>query len=406
MLRELSAAAIVAAIADAADRWSNADFPPRVRVTRSIEARLRYSEPVVDYALDALFGSLTAGALETAIAGELGSLAALDGPVSRAGGSASYARGVERVVLVSSETTIGVALLPAIYALCAKCAVVVKDRNDALIASFFASLIDERPEFGDAAIARTWTGGDDPDEATLLGAADVVVAFGGDSALRAIRTQLRADTRFIAFGHRASIGFIDVATLPAADRLAVLDGIAAATVLYDGEGCLSLHALFVAGAPSAVAAFVADLATAFERMSIEFPAGERDAQSAASVAAYQQLGAFRAAGGRGTIYAPGRSSATVAFDPPRDLPPPFLPRVLPVFPVTDAADVAAYVQLHRIPVMALGVSDPAAPAALALAQAAGAVRVSRFERMQHPPIGGHHGGAPRIADYVRWIDCA
>jgi hypothetical protein len=403
-LRALSAAAVIAAIDAAAERWSNADFPPRVRVTSAIEARLGYSAPVVEYALDRLFFSLRAEALEAAIAHELGSVAALDGPVERPGRPAGFARGVDRVVIVASDTTIGVALVPAVYALAAKCDVVVKDRSDALVSAFFASLVEERPEFADAADAQTWTGGEDPGESDLLAAADVVAAFGGDAALRAIRAQLRPDARFIPFGHRASIGYVDTARVSARVRTALLDGIAADALLYDGDGCLSLHALFVGGERARAAAFAGDLAAAFERVSVEFPPGEGDPQRDASAAAYRNLGAFRAAGGRGAVYASARESATLVFDPPRDAPPPFLPRVLPLFPVAGPAEAIDYVRAHRLPVEALGVSDTLAPEALHFAVAVGAVRIARLGEMQAPPAGGHHGGAPRIADFVRWID--
>jgi hypothetical protein len=404
-LRALSAAAIVASIADAAERWSDADFPPRVRATEAIQTRLGYSTPVVEYALDRIFFSLRADALSAAIADELGSLAALDGPVDRPGRPASWARGVDRVAIVSSDSTIGVALVPAVYALAAKCDVLVKDRNDALVRAFFLSLAEERPEFAAAAVARDWRGGADPDEAGVLGRADAVVAFGSDPALRAIRAQLRADARFVAFGHRASVGFVQLAEIPARRREALLDAIATDALLYDGEGCLSLHALFVAGDASATAALATDLAAAFERVSIEFPPGTADdPQRAAALAAYRNLGAFRAAGGRGAIYAPVRATAAIAFDPPRDAPPPLLPRVLPVFPVAGPEDAVAYLRAQHVPVMAVGVSDPAAPAALRFAEAIGAVRIARLGEMQAPPVGGHHGGAPRIADFVRWID--
>jgi hypothetical protein len=282
--------------------------------------------------------------------------------------------------------------------------VTVKDRNDALVSAFFETLTEERPEFGAAARARAWAGGDDPREAELLGSADVVVAFGGDPALRAIRAQLRADARFVAFGHRASVGYVDAARVPSAGRTALLDGIAADALLYDGDGCLSLHALFVAGDTAAVAAFARDLAAAFERVSVEFPPGDADAQTAATVAAYRNLAAFRAAAGQGAIYAPAGATAAIALDPPRASPPPFLPRVLPVFPVAGPHEAVDYLRAHRVPVAALGVADTYAPAALAFAEAVGAFRIARLGEMQAPPVGGHHGGAPRIADFVRWID--
>ena len=108
----LPAHRIVVALADAAARWRNADFPPRVRVTRALMTRLGYSEPVVDYALDRLFEDVTRESLEAVIESELGSLAALDGFVARAGRPDVFFRGVGRAAIVSSETTIGVALPP------------------------------------------------------------------------------------------------------------------------------------------------------------------------------------------------------------------------------------------------------------------------------------------------------
>jgi hypothetical protein len=237
-----------------------------------------------------------------------------------------------------------------------------------------------------------------------LADADVVVAFGTDAALRDIRAALRADARFVPFGHRASVGFVDADAVPPRARGALLEAIAADALLYDGDGCLSLHALFVAGEPAGVARFAADLAVAFERVAVEFPAGDADPARAAAVAAFRNLSTFRAAGGRGAVYAPVLADATIAFDPPRDAPPPFLPRVLPVFPVTDPAEAIGYLRAHRLPVEALGLREPRAPGALTMAEAIGAVRIARLGEMQAPPVGGHHGGAPRIADFVRWID--
>src|ERR1700691_12991 len=50
----LDATSAIHAIADAAQRWSDADFPPRVRVTAAISRRTTYAIPIVDYALDRL----------------------------------------------------------------------------------------------------------------------------------------------------------------------------------------------------------------------------------------------------------------------------------------------------------------------------------------------------------------
>jgi hypothetical protein len=54
-------------------------------------------------------------------------------------------------------------------------------------------------------------------------------------------------------------------------------------------------------------------------------------------------------------------------------------------------------------VQALGVVT-ADDRAARLAEQIGAVRVAPFGTLQTPPLAGHHGGAPRISDFVRWID--
>jgi Acyl-CoA reductase (LuxC) len=399
-LRALPAQRIIGFVADAAERWCDADFAPRVRATAAIEARLGYTTPVVDYALDRLFFGMTRTALESAIASELGSVAALDGIAERAGAPAAWARGVERAAIVSSDTTIGVALAPAVFALCAKCDVVVKDRADALAGEFFATLAEEHPAFARAAQARAWTGGEDPQEDALLAGADVVVAFGRDGALRAIRARCSAETRFVPFGHRVSIGRL------AHDDAAALSGelaerIARDALLYDGEGCLSLHALFVEAHGEELARAASALAAACQRIAVEFPGGVRSPQRLARIASYRNLAAFRAAGGQGAVFRGG--DATLVVDPPRNEPPPLLPRVLPLIRVAGDDEIAAYCADQRLPVQALGVVEADARA-LALAEQLGAVRVAPFGTMQAPPLGGHHGGAPRIADFVRWID--
>jgi hypothetical protein len=400
-LRALPAARIVAHVADAARRWGDADYPPRVRVTAEIERRLGYSTPVVDFALDRLFSGIDRDALESAITAELGAVRALDGPLERPGLPAAWARGVERVAIVSSDTTIGVALVPAIFALCAKCDVTVKDRSDALVAAFFASLAEEHPAFARSALARPWTGGDDPPEADLFRTADVVVAFGRDEALRGIRERCGAETRFVPFGHRASIGRLTGADAAALDG-ALADRIVRDALLYDGEGCLSLHALFVDASDTELERVANVLRAAGERVTLEFPGGARDAAAVARTAADRNLAEFRAASGSGAVLR--ARDAMLVIEPPAADGPPFLPRVLPVYAGDDDA-IASYVARLRLPVQALGVVACDANA-VALAARIGAVRVAPFGAMQSPPVAGHHGGRPRIADFIRWIDGA
>jgi len=174
---------------------------------------------------------------------------------------------------------------------------------------------DEHPAFAGAASARPWTGGDGSEEDALFASADVVVAFGRDDALRAIRARCGSETRFVPFGHRASVGRLTRADLAALDD-ALADRVVRDALLYDGEGCLSLHALFVDAAGSDLERVASALAAACERVALEFPGGPREALSTARTAAYRNLATFRAAAGSGAVLR--GADATLVIDPPAE----------------------------------------------------------------------------------------
>jgi hypothetical protein len=401
-----SARARLRAIADAAARWCAADFPPRVRASTAIERRLGYSLPVVEVALDRLFGGLTAGALEAAIADELGTLDALDGFVERPGRPPAWARAAGAVTIVSSDTTIGVAIPALAFALAANCAVTVKDRSDDLVAAFAETLGEEHPALGAATSVLRWTGGADEREPHLLGDAAVVVAFGSDEALREIRACCAADATFVPFGRRASAGYVDRAALR--DAAATLAGpIARDALLYDGDGCLSLHLLYVERAPDGAHERLIDaLATACADALVEFPPGTRPPGRAARAQAFATIGAFRAAHGHGRSLRAADGAWSIVTDPPRGQPLPFGAGVLPVVFVDGLDDAAADLRERGIPLQALGVADPGTADAQRFAERFGAVRIAAFGRLQDPPLSGRHGGRARIADFVRWVDRA
>jgi hypothetical protein len=401
-MRALPARRIVAAIASAAERWSDADFPPRVRATAEICARTSYTEPVVDFALDRLFRGFNEGALLAALAGELGSPEALDGFVPRAGRADGYAAPAGRVAIVASDTTIGVALPAALFALCAKCDVVVRDRSDALCAAFLETLAVEDKAFAEA--LRAVPAADHDDEGWLgeLAIADVVVAFGGDEALRAIRERTRAQARFVAFGHRASVGYVARGALGGnVDALA--GGAARDALLYDGEGCMSLHAVFVErGGEIDPPSFAGVLARALERGAVEFPA--RDTRPAAAVAGYRDQSLFRSALGKGATYTAPSAPHLLVVDPPRDEPPPLLPRTLALYAVDGPAELLAFVRAHGVALEAVALADPARRRdVLDAVVATGAARIAPFGSLQAPSFADEHGGTARISEFVRWV---
>jgi hypothetical protein len=222
--------------------------------------------------------------------------------------------------------------------------------------------------------------------------------------LRAIRLRCAPDAAFIPFGHRASAGYVTARAL-GGDVAALAAGIARDALLYDGDGCLSLHLLFVErAAGGAHERFIDSLAAGCAAYAIEFPAGPRKAARAARANAYAAAAAFRAANGMGRVVRASGGAWSIVVDPPAGDVPPFGGGVIPVVYVDGVDDAAAYVARHALPLQALGVADPSDAAARTLAERLGVVRIARFGSMQDPPLAGRHGGRARIADFVRWVD--
>jgi len=392
---------ILRGLADAAARWADADFPPRVRVLEAVVERTGYTLPVVEYGLDRLFGAITEDALAATVADELGSLDALDDFVARSGRPPARALPVGRVCVVSSRTTIGVALPAAIFALAAKCDVVVKDREDRLVEAFFGTLAAEHAAFAAAARAQTWSGAHD---ARDLSAFEAVVAYGRDETLARIRERCAPEARFFGFGSRASAGYVAREALGSeAQTRAVAEGAARDLALYESEGCLSLHALFVErGGAVPPERFAELLAAALERAHVEFPVGERSDSARARLGSARALAAFRAAGGSGAVYSDAEARHLVVLDPPASEPPLLLPRALNLHPVDGTAEALSYLALHGIALEALAASGKRADI-VKMALDAGASRIAAFGSLQSPAMEGNHGGRLRVAPYVRWI---
>lgn len=399
MVKTLPVRSIIEAIAAAALAWSDPAFETRRGIRAAVSERTQYSLPVVDYAFDRLFRSITADAMYGVIAAELGSVEVLDRFAKRAEGVSARTLAIGRVCVVASRTTIGVAIAPAIFALCAKCDVLVKDREDHLVAAFFATLSERLPELAPFATARPWRGDDDRVD---LAQFDGVVAFGNDSTLNAISQTLRVPTRFIAYPSKASVGYVAAEALSnESEAAAIARGAARDMLLYDGEGCLSLRTIFVErGGRIAPERFCELLAEAIETADERFPATTRIEPSAQRAMA-RELATFRSVVADRVVGGP-QTSYLVVLDAPAHEPPLLIPRTLSVRSVEEAGEAATYLERHHINVEALAVA-PSGKRLLELAARTGAARIARFGSLQAPALATPHGGHPRIAEFVRWL---
>jgi hypothetical protein len=332
---------------------------------------------MVDYALDQLFGSMNEETLQHVIAREIGDCAW---------------KPLGRVAIISSRTTIGVAIIPAVFAICTGNEVLVKDREDNLVAAFFETLAD-----GHGARAEQWEG---ESESQDLSKFDAVVAFGTDETLQDIQAQLAPGTRFIPYGPKCSMGYIAREALNDEAKARRLAGdVAHDLVLYEGEGCLSLHALFVeSDGRISFDAFAQLLSAAIERANEAFPIHPSRTGDFVKRMNARDLAVFR-----GSLLASNDAATFVLERGTKEHPPSFLPRVLAVHEANNPQEMCAYVDLHHLPLEVCAVSG-ASNDITDGALAASANGIVHFGEMQAPKLNYPHGGRPRAVEFVRFVE--
>ncbi len=336
------------------------------------------------------------------------------------------------------------------------CGLLVKAGNigklpsaEPVFATLFARLLCEvHPPLADCLAVVWWQGGQPGPAATLYSAADTVLAYGSNAALRDVRQQVPAATRFIGYGHKLGLTLVGRAALdrqrgPAAARRAALD-----IARWDQQGCYSSHALYVErGGALSPRDFAQHLAAELANLGHRYPRRVLALDEAEAVAAWRRAAEWRAIagedagngagtdGGTGSGTDSGTDSGTgsgtdsgtdrgtnsasaellgdeaapwaLAYsDSPQPLAPTAGQRCVQVSAVDALDDVLPLLAPHAAFLQTVGLATT--PAELyRLGEALGRVGVTRIAPlggMTQPEAGWHHDGRFNLADLVRMVE--
>jgi len=278
--------------------------------------------------------------------------------------------------------------------------------GEPLFAGWFAALLAEiEPSLADCFAIVWWKGGETSREAALLGEADVVLAYGGNESLEAIRNRIPITTRYLAYGHKISFGMISQTALDLRQAPATAHQAAYDIVRYDQQGCYSPHTFFVERggrvSPQEFCLYLAHELVCFER---KYPRRDLSIAEAGDVAAWrhrQEVKSFSnaevevmgdAAGLWSVVYSEGDE----------EFAPSGLNRTVKIIAVDSLADVAPRVAPYRTLLQTAGIA--AAPEELfvlaaALGQA-GVTRICALGHMTAPEAGWHHDGRFNLLDII------
>ncbi|MBX6363094.1 MAG: acyl-CoA reductase [Gemmatimonadetes bacterium] len=413
-LSALPVARIARAIDRAAARLADPADPLRVAADVALPAATGLSAPMARHVLDRALLDWREPALHALLADELGDPAVLDDfrPRPARPDTTRHVRafGPALAFHVFAGNVPGVAVTSIVRSLLVKAATLGKTAADepALAPLFARALADVCPELADVLAVTYWPGGHEAIEAVALREADAVVVYGGGAAEESLRRRTPPGTPFLAHGPRYSFGLIGREALTADRAPALADDVAHAVALFDQQGCVSPHMVYVEqGGEVSPREFAALIAGALERLEAALPRGSLRPGDAAAIHAARGAAEFRTiAGADVVLHASPGTEWTVAFDADPAFTASCLNRFLWVKPLADLGDVlglAGPVRAFLQTVAIAAAEDRRRELGAALGRI-GAARITTFRAMPWPPPAWHHDGRGPLLELLRWVD--
>ena len=397
-----------------ARRFLAADDPVRREALDGLARTGRFDRRAVAHALDHAFGPLTRGGIDLWLKAELGSTDALDRLVSRRDGPPRRAHGPEWMLQVYAGNVPAIPVWPLCGALLLKSALLAKTASrEPLLAPLLARAIaEEDPGLGACLAVVWWKGGAEELDRAALYRAPALLAFGGSGAMAALARAARPEAIVVLHGPRVSVSCVAREALTAARYADLARRAAADIALYDQQGCLSPHAIYVERggrvSPGDFASALGEaLAAAAGAAAAPRFAAEADPVEAASVQLYRAQAAFEAAQGeRATrvLGSPGASGWTVVVEEGARFEPTPAHRTVRVHAVAELGEACAALGPVSRFIESVGLEAPGprgASAAAAIA-ALGIPRIAPLGKLQEPSPLAAHGGVGYLAPFARW----
>lgn len=228
---------------------------------------------------------------------------------------------------------------------------------------------------------------------SLLATADCVIAIGSDHAIAAIHARLSPHQRFIPHGHKISFALIDRANTKNA-QLAAIDA-----SLYNQQGCLSPHAIYV---KQGAREFAPMLAKAMDSYSRRDPRGKVGLSESGAIRNLRETVRYQAAQEPDNyqLYeSSGDTSWTVIFENDSTLRPSPQNRTIYVRPWPEAPQDLGK-ELEYLSTVALSPLS----ALLKEVECLTPARICQLGKAQHPHLFWHHDGFAPLASLVTWQD--
>lgn len=282
--------------------------------------------------------------------------------------------------------------------------------SEPLFAGWVAEVLAEvEPKLKNCVAVVWWRGGDEEKEVQLFEASDVVLAYGGNASLSAMKSRVPVTTRFLPYGHKMAFGLIANDSLNANKAKETAYRAAFDVVNYDQQGCYSPHSLFVQrGGKVSAKDFSEYIARELECFEKRYPRRNLSFAEQASIVSWKQkeeVSLFSRLDKAVLSHPSGRW--TVIYEQLQDsFTPSPLNRTVRVIEIDDFEQVIPVLSPYRKYLQTAGIA--ASPEEMfrlsSMLAEVGVTRISSIGTMTSPQAGWHHDGTSSLLDLVRMVD--
>lgn len=407
-LADRSVLEIAEVIGRVANRLLDPTAPLRTLALQSLPEEAGFSIEMAEAVLDGMAHEWTTRSLLDLVHSEFPDGTVLDTFVEAPEGGLRRALGESPQLHITSSNVPGVGVTSMIRGLLTKSAVLLKPgRRDRVLSTLFLdALIGEDAEVGAAAAVVEWDA-DDVGVHAGVGAAALIVVYGGEAVTHWARRHARPSARIITYPHRVSAAL--VMDEPEHSITSAAEPLARAVAMFDQRGCVSPHTVYVVSqeaseARAAAVTLAEAVADALSVLDTVLPPGVP--QVGESSAFHQLAGTveLEAASGAGpVVFGAGRRWRVVA-EPRPGFKASCLGRFLWVRPLSSIGAVADELSAVASHLQTLGVWGRVGLEGLERLARAGVRRIAPVEQAPWPAARVRHDGVAPLGSLLRWIE--
>ena len=414
-LRDTPTEDIVSIISGISENWTDDLYPFRKRALDEGPSKTGFSRSSIAHGLDQFFTKITEENLLNLIAQELGDSRRLDSPLGtpeeRAENRSSMARGPELITIITAGSPPCPTIMTMIHGLIVGSAQFIKcaDKGGFIPRLFAHSLYESHPKIGSCIEISSWPGTEPTLEKILFDESDCIIATGRDETINSIRSKITNDKKFIGYGQKVSLAYIQKDMLSRAMARELAKSAAQDIASWNQLGCLSPHIIYIekggAVSPELFSGMLAESLAAIENLQ---PRGDIPAEIDGDILYKRKFFESRAlrTGDVRQWSSETDTSWTVVFEEDPLFTTSCQNRFIHVKSINDIDEMLRVAEMTRGQVSTVGLSAPKNEAEILFKKLAhwGVTRICPIGKMQEPALGWRHDGRPTIADLVSWTD--